>query len=82
MSDDTSRKHITGSTLVGNPGFGRPPRSPVAMKVLCRFPSIIDFVETQSLNISREGMYLRYDAPPEVGTGSSSSSAWTTVSSC
>jgi len=59
---------MTGSTLVGNPGFGRPPRSAVAMKVLCRFPSITDFVETQSVNISREGMYLRYDSPPPVGT--------------
>jgi uncharacterized protein (TIGR02266 family) len=67
MADDPSQKHITGNTLVGNPGFGRPPRSPVAMRVLCRFPSFIDFVETQSVNISREGMYLQYEQPPEVG---------------
>ncbi len=39
----------------------------MAVQVRCRFPSIIDFVETQSVNVSREGMYLRCDAPPEVG---------------
>jgi uncharacterized protein (TIGR02266 family) len=52
----------------GPNAFGRPPRSPVCVPVLCRFPSFIDFVETQSVNISREGMYLQFDAPPEVGT--------------
>jgi len=40
----------------------------MAVPVRCRFPSIIDFVETQSVNVSREGMYLRCDAPPEVGS--------------
>jgi uncharacterized protein (TIGR02266 family) len=40
----------------------------MAVQVRCRFPSIIDFVETQSVNVSREGMYLRCDAPPEVGS--------------
>jgi len=39
----------------------------MAVQVRCRFPSIIDFVETQSVNVSREGMYLRCDTPPEVG---------------
>jgi len=40
----------------------------MAVQVRCRFPSIIDFVETQSVNVSREGMYLRCDSPPEVGS--------------
>ena len=40
----------------------------MAVQVRCRFPSIIDFVETQSVNVSREGMYLRCDTPPQVGS--------------
>jgi uncharacterized protein (TIGR02266 family) len=38
------------------------------VQVRCRFPSFIDFVETQSVNVSREGMYLRCDTPPPVGS--------------
>ena len=67
MAEERWQRHKT-LVGVGNPGFGRPPRSPVAMRVLCRFPSFIDFVETQSVNISREGMYLQYDQPPPVGS--------------
>src|SRR5581483_7633525 len=71
MADDRSAKHATGPSAPppagAPPAFGRPPRSPMAVQVRCRFPSIIDFVETQSVNVSREGMYLRCDAPPEVG---------------
>ena len=40
----------------------------MTVPVRCRFPSFIDFVETQSVNVSREGMYLRCDTPPGVGT--------------
>jgi uncharacterized protein (TIGR02266 family) len=69
MADDRSGKlNAPGPTGPTPPAFGRPPRSPVAVRVLCRFPSFIDFVETQSVNVSREGMYLQYDLPPEVGT--------------
>jgi uncharacterized protein (TIGR02266 family) len=39
----------------------------MAVRVRCRIPSFIDFVETQSVNVSREGMYLRCETPPEVG---------------
>src|SRR5438445_3562035 len=76
MADYRSAKPATGFPPAGPPAqpaafpppaFGRPPRSPMAVQVRCRFPSIIDFVETQSVNVSREGMYLRCDAPPEVG---------------
>jgi hypothetical protein len=72
MADDRSAKPAAGAPAptagLPAPGFGRPPRSPMAVQVRCRFPSIIDFVETQSVNVSREGMYLRCDAPPEVGS--------------
>ena len=71
MADDRSAKPAAGApaptAVLPAPAFGRPPRSPMAVQVRCRFPSIIDFVETQSVNVSREGMYLRCDAPPEVG---------------
>jgi uncharacterized protein (TIGR02266 family) len=66
MADDRSGKLGTGAQSP-NP-LGRPPRSPVTVPVRCRFPSIIDFVETQSVNISREGMYLRCDSLPDVGS--------------
>jgi len=72
MADDRSAKPAAGAPApipgLPAPAFGRPPRSPMAVQVRCRFPSIIDFVETQSVNVSREGMYLRCDAPPEVGS--------------
>jgi uncharacterized protein (TIGR02266 family) len=71
MVDDRSgrTRAMLGSGAAEPPGQApRPPRSPVSVTVRCRFPSIIDFVETQSVNISREGMYLRYDTPPDVGT--------------
>lgn len=70
MADDRSAKPAPGAPAPTSAptAFGRPPRSPMAVQVRCRFPSIIDFVETQSVNVSREGMYLRCDAPPEVGS--------------
>src|SRR4029077_1786456 len=66
MADDRSAKSVTG--LPAPNAFGRPPRSPMTVPVRCRFPSFIDFVETQSVNVSREGMYLRCDTPPPVGS--------------
>ena len=66
MADDQSAKSVPGLPVPG--AFGRPPRSPMAVRVRCRIPSFIDFVETQSVNVSREGMYLRCETPPEVGT--------------
>jgi uncharacterized protein (TIGR02266 family) len=65
MADDRSTKPVTGPPA--NPGFGRPPRLPMTVLVRCRFGSFLEFVETQSVNVSREGMYLRCDVPPEVG---------------
>jgi uncharacterized protein (TIGR02266 family) len=76
MATDPKAK---GPTVGGAPGIGmssmemrafvdRAARSLVKVPMLCRFPSFIDFVETQSLNVSRTGMYLICDAPPEIGT--------------
>jgi uncharacterized protein (TIGR02266 family) len=65
MADDRSGKPLPPPGTP--PAFGRPPRSPMNVRVRCRFPSFIEFVETQSVNVSREGMYLRCDTPPEIG---------------
>ncbi len=66
MADDPSTKPVAGPAV--NPGFGRPPRSPMTVPVRCRLPSFLEFVETQSVNVSREGMYLRCETPPGVGS--------------
>ncbi|HVR62346.1 MAG TPA: PilZ domain-containing protein [Polyangia bacterium] len=67
------------AAVAGAPGIGlstaemrafidRAPRSRLAVPVLCRFPSFIDFVETQSVNVSASGMFLTCETPPPIGT--------------
>jgi uncharacterized protein (TIGR02266 family) len=46
----------------------RAPRAAVTVPVRCKFESIIDFVETQSVNISRSGMYLTTSEVVPLGT--------------
>jgi uncharacterized protein (TIGR02266 family) len=46
----------------------RSARAQVVVPVRCKFESIIDFVETQSVNISRTGMYLTTTEVVPVGT--------------
>lgn len=46
----------------------RAPRAAVAVPVRCKFDSIIDFVETQSLNISSTGMFLHSSEVVPLGT--------------
>jgi uncharacterized protein (TIGR02266 family) len=46
----------------------REPRVPVVAQVRLRYDSILDFHETQSLNISRSGMFLACDRPGAVGS--------------
>jgi uncharacterized protein (TIGR02266 family) len=46
----------------------RAPRAAVAVPVRCKFESIIDFVETQSVNISRTGMFLTTGEVVALGT--------------
>jgi uncharacterized protein (TIGR02266 family) len=38
------------------------------MLVLCRYESVLDFEETQSMNISRTGMFILNETPPAVGS--------------
>jgi len=46
----------------------RDPRIPVVGQVKLRYDSILDFHESQSLNISRTGMFLAADKPGPVGS--------------
>jgi uncharacterized protein (TIGR02266 family) len=46
----------------------RAPRAIVIVPVRCKFESIIDFVETQSVNISRTGMFLHSSEVVPAGT--------------
>jgi uncharacterized protein (TIGR02266 family) len=81
MSDESLKKPAAAPnpTVGGAPGIGlstaemrafidRAPRSKVTVPVLCRFPSFIDFVETQSVNVSASGMFLTCESPPPIGT--------------
>lgn len=49
-------------------GPTRDPRAGVIAPVRIRFASIIDFVETQSVNISRSGMFVATRDPVELGS--------------
>jgi hypothetical protein len=46
----------------------RATRAPVVVEVRYRYESIIDFVETQSMNVSRTGMFIASADPVAVGT--------------
>jgi len=46
----------------------RDPRFPVVASVKLRYNSILDFHESQSLNISRTGIFIASDTPGPVGT--------------
>ena len=50
------------------PGGTRDPRAGVIAPVRFRYASIIDFVETQSVNISRSGMFIATSEPIAVGS--------------
>ncbi|MES1171817.1 MAG: PilZ domain-containing protein [Bacteroidota bacterium] len=63
--------------LVKGPGAagGPPPperriatRAPAAFPVRCRYESVLDFVETQSMNISQTGMFIVTDTPAPLGS--------------
>lgn len=58
-----------GSNPVKVPSMvDRAPRARVTVPVRFRYQSIIDFVDTQSINVSRSGMYVLCDQPLPVGT--------------
>jgi hypothetical protein len=72
MADERSRKPTGTVPAGGASGRGanqsRDPRTAVAVPVRYRYPTFIDFVDTQSMNISRSGMFLLADDALPVGT--------------
>lgn len=43
-------------------------RAAIARPVMCRYESVLDFVETQSMNISESGMFIATRTPAPVGS--------------
>lgn len=61
----------TGSSPSGAAGGAERrtgPRSALIVPLRCRFDSVLDFVEAQSVNVSVSGMFIATEAPPPVGT--------------
>jgi uncharacterized protein (TIGR02266 family) len=72
MADDRSRK-LTGAVPAVGPGsspshVARDPRAPVTVPVRYRYQSFVDFVETQSMNVSRSGMFIASKTSVPIGT--------------
>lgn len=59
---------ITDSSPLSTGEIPRDARVPVVAQVKLRYSSILDFHDSQSLNISRTGMFLASDKPGQVGT--------------
>jgi uncharacterized protein (TIGR02266 family) len=68
MADEWSRKN-TGTFAVPRTTVGpRDPRVQVAVPIRYRYESFVDFVETQSVNVSRSGMFVATEEPLPLGT--------------
>jgi uncharacterized protein (TIGR02266 family) len=73
MADDRSRKLTGAVPAVGSPPtpsgqIARDPRAAVSVPVRYRYQSFVDFIETQSMNISRSGMFIASKASVPIGT--------------
>jgi hypothetical protein len=55
-------------TMTGVGPSPRDPRAPVVVPIRYRYESIIDFVETQSVNVSRSGMFVTTNESLPLGT--------------
>jgi uncharacterized protein (TIGR02266 family) len=55
-------------TMIGVGTAPRDPRAPVIVPIRYRYESIIDFVETQSANVSRSGMFVTTNESLPLGT--------------
>jgi uncharacterized protein (TIGR02266 family) len=79
-SSTQPQRHSSGTFPAVMPGTGRPsgtnpsmpamrdPRSLVVVPVRYRFSSIIDFIGTHSINVSRSGMFITSNEPAAIGT--------------
>ena len=80
MADDRRRSNTGGGFFTGPErragGSGsaeremapRATRAPLVLQVRYKYESIIDFVETQSMNVSRTGMFIASADPVAIGT--------------
>lgn len=59
----------TGPSRTTTPGAEKraATRGPLCVPLRCQYDSILDFVDTQSMNISRTGMFIETSAPPALG---------------
>jgi uncharacterized protein (TIGR02266 family) len=78
MADDRTRRLTGAAPTVAGPSSGPPtppgqiardPRAAVAVPVRYRYQSFIDFVETQSMNVSRSGMFIASKSSTSVPIG-------------
>src|SRR5436309_1472761 len=73
MADDRSRKLTGAVPVAGGPPtssgqIARDPRAAVAVPVRFRYQSFVDFVDTQSMNVSRSGMFIASKTQVPIGT--------------
>jgi uncharacterized protein (TIGR02266 family) len=73
MADDRSRKLTGAVPVIGGPPsspnlVARDPRAAVTVPVRYRYQSFVDFVDTQSMNVSRSGMFIASRASVPIGT--------------
>ncbi len=75
-SSGTMPAYVSTGTTRSYPAVGTQPRTeipretriPLAAQVRLQYPSILDFHESQSVNISRSGMFVVSDNPGPVGS--------------
>jgi uncharacterized protein (TIGR02266 family) len=67
-SRDASSRLGTSSTGLPRIEIPRDARIPLAAQVRLQYASILDFHESQSVNISRSGMFVASESPASVGT--------------
>ena len=65
---ETSARLTTSSSGLPRVEVPREARIPLAAQVRLQYASILDFHESQSVNISRTGMFVAADSPAPVGT--------------
>jgi uncharacterized protein (TIGR02266 family) len=63
---DDSDDPVGGAPRTGERRTGI--RAKLSVPVMCRYDSVLDFVETQSMNVSETGMFMATETPAAVGS--------------
>ncbi|MEO5770083.1 MAG: PilZ domain-containing protein [Polyangia bacterium] len=63
---DDSDDPVGGAPSTGERRTGI--RAKLSVPVMCRYDSVLDFVETQSMNVSETGMFMATETPAAVGS--------------